>query len=67
MSVSTSVPPALLVGLRVASKMLSVSERTAWQLAKDGRLPCIRLGRRLLFSVSALETWIAQATSTSEA
>jgi excisionase family DNA binding protein len=61
MSVTSPVPAALLVDLRTAAKMLSISTRTAWQLAADGVLPCVRIGRRLLFSLSALEQFVAGA------
>ncbi len=63
MSTSTSVPPpALLVDLRTAAKMLSISTRTVWQLAADGALPCMRIGRRLLFPIAALERYVEEWT-----
>jgi excisionase family DNA binding protein len=57
------IPSPLLVSLRAAAKMLSVSERTVWAMTNDGRLPSIRAGRRRLISVSALESWIAHQQS----
>jgi excisionase family DNA binding protein len=62
-TVITPVPAPLLVSLRTAAKMLSVSERTVWAMADDGRLPSVRVGRRRLFSVASLESWIAKQQS----
>lgn len=55
--------PKLLVGLRDAARMLSVSQRTLWQLAADGALPSVRIRRRLLFSPASLQRWIAERES----
>ena len=49
----------LLVNVRDASRLLSISEKTVWSRAKQGILPSVRIGKRRLFSVSALEAWIA--------
>jgi len=48
----------MLVDIEEAARRLSRSPRSAWQLAKDGVLPSVRVGRRRLFSVAALATWI---------
>jgi excisionase family DNA binding protein len=62
-----TAPGPLLVSLRIAAKMLGLSERTVWAMADDGRLPSIRCGRRRLFSVATLESWIASQESVSAA
>jgi excisionase family DNA binding protein len=62
MSVDLRATP-LLVSIRASAKMLGVSERTIWSMADDGRLPCVRIGRRRLFSVASLESWIARQQS----
>src|SRR5262249_47954129 len=48
----------LLIGLDDAAKLLSVSSRTVRQLAHDGTLGCVRIGRRLLFTREDLEEWV---------
>jgi excisionase family DNA binding protein len=51
----------LAVGLEEASAMLSVSARLLRKMASDGRVPSVKLGRRLLFRVQDLEMVLAQA------
>jgi excisionase family DNA binding protein len=62
MSVDLRATP-LLVSLRAAAKLMSLSERTVWAMTDDGRLPSVRAGRRRLISVAALESWIARQQS----
>lgn len=45
MSTTAALPPTLSV--EEASRVLGVSRRHAYNLAADGRLPCLRLGKRL--------------------
>jgi excisionase family DNA binding protein len=49
--------------LREAAAQLSISQRTLWKLAKDGRIPCVNVGtggrrRKLLFPVEGLREWL---------
>lgn len=44
----------LTVGVEEAGKMLGVSRATAFKLAKSGRIPTIRLGRKLLVPKAAI-------------
>jgi len=56
-------PPAepLLVNLRAAARLLCMSERTAWTLAKRGELRTVRIGRRMIrFSIADLRTFVAE-------
>ena len=63
---STNQPAAvdgsqpLLVDERIAAAMLSVSPRTLWSMAASGELPCVRIGRRKLYSVETLRRFIAE-------
>ena len=51
----------LLVDERTAAQMLSISQRTLWQLEHDGQIPCIRIGKGTKrYSVDALRAWIAE-------
>lgn len=45
----------LVMSVEAAAKALHISRNLAYECARDGRLPCIRLGRRLLISRRALE------------
>jgi len=57
---------SLLLSIRDAARLLKISERLTWQLAKEGKLPTIRLGTkrgRLLIPHKALEDWILNQTS----
>jgi excisionase family DNA binding protein len=63
MSVASPAPTPLLIDLRAAAKLLSLSTRTVWQMATDGALPSTRIGRRLLFSTAALERFVAEHES----
>ena len=43
-----------------AAIALKISRGLAYSAARDGRLPCIRIGRRLLVSRHALEKLLAE-------
>jgi hypothetical protein len=54
----------LLVTARETAEMLSISERTLWELtAPRGPIPCVHLKRRVLYSVSSLESFIGESES----
>ena len=44
-----------------AAQLLGLSRNTAYELAKVGQLPTIRLGKRLLVPKQALERLLASA------
>jgi len=50
----------LLLSIKEAAYLLGICERSVWTLVQDHQLPHVRLGRRLLFSRSTLETWVSQ-------
>jgi excisionase family DNA binding protein len=52
---------------RDAAKALGISERTLWQLTKDGVIPCVRLGagRAVLYPVPELQAWLARKAAES--
>lgn len=45
----------LTMTVEEAAAALNISRSLAYEAARDGRLPCIRIGRRLLVSRRALE------------
>ena len=42
------------------SKVLPVSRATLYRMAEQGRIPCIRLGRRIIISREHLKCWFDQ-------
>jgi excisionase family DNA binding protein len=62
----SKVPPVnderLLLDVVEAAGLLGISRTLAYRLAREGRIPTIRLGTRLKVSQRALVTWIEQET-----
>lgn len=54
---STGEQP-LAITKREAARLLSISERTLFQLVADGEIPVVRLKRKLLFRLADLESWL---------
>ena len=50
----------LALTYREAAQTLGVSERTVWQLVRDGKLKACRIGRAVRIPVSAIEQFLAQ-------
>lgn len=63
-----SEPPIepMLLNTRQAAQLLNISERTVFSLIKEGKLPSVKIGRCLRFSVADLAAFIAQARKNSE-
>lgn len=40
------------------SALLGISKATAYRMADQGRIPCIRLGKRIILSKNHLKQWI---------
>lgn len=49
-----------LLSLQNAATRLGVSAETLRKWAASGRVPCVRLGRRLLFDEHELQAWVAR-------
>ena len=47
-----------LLAYRDAGKLLHVTDRTVWQLVKDGKLPAVRFGRTVRIDPTDLRTFI---------
>jgi len=58
------VHPPLALRPRHAAKALSISPRHLWQLTKDGRIPCVRVGagkrQTVLYPVAELQAWLTR-------
>jgi excisionase family DNA binding protein len=52
-------PTRLLVSTQDAARMLGVCTRTVWGLTRDGELPCVRIGARVLYAPETLARWVA--------
>ena len=50
---------SLTMTVEEAAAALNISRSLAYEAARDGRLPCIKIGRRLLIPRSALEKLLA--------
>ena len=48
----------LAVSSRGAAKMLGVSERTIFNLAKEGKIACKKIGWRSLYPVASLKAFL---------
>ena len=46
------------VSVKTAAKMLDVSERTMWTLAKKQKIRSARIGTRVIFSVESLRAFV---------
>lgn len=54
--------PALAVNAKDAARILGISPRLLWTYTNCGEIPHLRLGRRLLYPLAALNAWIAAKT-----
>ena len=46
-----------------AAKVLGIGRAAAYEAARTGQIPIIRIGKRILVPVAALERMLAQASS----
>ena len=54
-------PLRLLLSSKQAAQALAISERTLWQLRKDGEISSITVGKKSIrFPVAGLERWITE-------
>jgi excisionase family DNA binding protein len=65
MSSAIDQPPIRRLTLTVAEagQVLGVSRSYAYELVRQGQLPCMRLGRRIVVPVRALEALLDAPTS----
>ena len=54
----------LTVRVEEAARLLGISRGLAYELVNRGELPALRLGRRLVVPISALEDLVAGASNT---
>ena len=54
----------LVVSVTEAAELLGISRGLAYELARSGQLPSLRLGRRLVVPRVALLAWLERAART---
>lgn len=64
--VKATIQP-LTVSVKTTSILLSICERTVWDLIRDGSLPSIRIGSRVLVVYQDIIDFIRKNTDTSGA
>lgn len=52
----------LLYRAAEAARLTGLSKQYVYQLAAEGGIPCIRIGRSVRFPADALEAWIQRLT-----
>jgi excisionase family DNA binding protein len=57
-------PEAFLLKAREAAQRLAISERYLYQLTASGKVPCVRVGKLVRYSVETLRNWIKDREST---
>lgn len=45
---------------REAARALGIGERLLWDMTSRGEIPCVRIGRRVVYPVSVLHDWLAK-------
>ncbi|NLY01670.1 MAG: helix-turn-helix domain-containing protein [Rhodopirellula sp.] len=61
MNTTKTCPDAvrLLLDAREASKALGICQKTLWANTRPrGSIPCVRIGKRVLYAVADLQRWI---------
>ena len=53
----------LMISVEEAARLLGISRNLAYELVRQGRLPHVRLGRRILVPRFGLEQWVAKEAS----
>ena len=53
-------PVKLALNAREAAAALGISERTLWALTREGIIPAVRLGGRVVYPVATLQRWLDQ-------
>lgn len=51
-------PAPMLVNVKTAARLLSISSRKLWSMTAGGELPCVRCGRLVRYDPADLRAWI---------
>lgn len=63
MSTPSPVPDRLTLSIEEAAHVLGIGRGLAYELARTGQLPVLRLGRRIVVPRAQLETMLASEAS----
>lgn len=55
--------PRLALRPRKAAEALGISERTLWDWTKRRGIPCIKVGKTVLYDVVALQRWLSEQST----
>lgn len=67
LSPTTDAPARpLALSAHAAAEMLGISARTLWTLTNAGEIPHARIGRRVVYPLADLESWLAARTKGGE-
>ena len=58
--IATPIGDKILLNPAEAAALLSVSERTLWNLTENGHIPCVRIGELKRYRHAALATFAEQ-------
>ena len=61
MSIHKLLEERMLLNIQTVAQQLQISQSTLWRWIREGRLPIVRLGRRVLIKEEALQEFINQA------
>lgn len=45
---------------RDAAAALGIGRRKLWELTNRGEIPCVRVGRSVIYPVCVIESWLAE-------
>ena len=48
-----------LISAKEIAKILKISVNSVYQLSRNGKIPCFKIGRRYRYSSDAIENWIS--------
>lgn len=57
---NTPETPCLALRPKQAAAALGISERLLWSMTNRGEIPCVRIGRAVVYGVDALRDWLAK-------
>jgi excisionase family DNA binding protein len=58
--------PCLAMRRREAAAALGISERLLWEWTDRGVVPCVRLGKAILYPVDSLRDWLKKQAQQSK-
>lgn len=59
-------PPRLALRPKEAAKALGIGQRLLWSMTNCGEIPCVRVGRSVLYPIDILRDWLAEQSKKSK-